>query len=604
MTKDKQPSALSQIIAYAGSSKPLLYLGCVLSGINALISLAPLFCVWFVLRDLIKVFPNFEQASDAYIWALLAVVFSIASLLVYFIALLLTHKSAFRIAANIRTKLLEHISQIPLGYFIGHSSGEMRRTIDSSAASTEDLIAHKLPDFVASLISPIVFIVLAFVFNWLLGLLCLIPILVSVAAMWWMMGRKSAQGGEYFMQRYQQALMDMSAGATEYIRGIPVVKMFQQTTYSFKAFYKTVMDYRDMAYQYTEYCKKPQVFQLVAINSAFAVLVPAGIILAQSAENFSIFLIDFLFYVILSAFITTIMTKVMYATETVMIAQDAVNRINGILAAPIIKDVSLRESEVPENYDISISNLSFSYPGSSNQVLNNVSMKIPASSIVALVGESGGGKTTLASLIPRFWDADSGDIKIGGVSVKEIALKDLMGLVAFVFQNDHLLKMSIEDNLRLARPSASREDILAALKAAQCQDIIDKFDGGINTVIGAEGVYLSGGERQRISLARAILKDAPIVLLDEATAFADPENEALIQKAMSKLCAGKTVLMIAHRLSTVVNVDNIYVLDKGKIAESGSHNELLAHDGIYKNMWSEYQKGISWKIESEGSDVA
>lgn len=602
--KQKEPGAIFQILNYAGSHKPLFYLGCALAGINAILSIVPLFCVWFIIKDLIEVYPNFNQASGALNWALLAVLSSVLSIIVYFIALMCTHKTAFRIAANMRRVLIDHISKVPLGYFINKSSGEMRRTIDNSTGATEDVIAHKVPDFVASMVTPLIFLVLMFVFDWIMGLLCLIPILVSFGAMWWMMGRKSAQGGKYFMQRYQQALMDMSNAATEYVRGIPVVKMFQQTSYSFKAFYNTVIEYRDMAFQYTEYCKKPQVFQLVAINSAFVVLVPAGLILAKYTQSFPLFITNFLFYVIISASITTMMTKVMYSTETIMIAEDAMRRVNGVLSVKQLDEAKDYEIAHPKNMDITLKNVHFTYPETEQEVLKGVSMQVPDGSAVALVGESGGGKSTLATLIPRFWDASSGEVEIGGVSVRNIPTEELMKHIAFVFQHDHLLKMSIKDNVKTARPEASDKEVLEALEAAQCQDIIDKFDHGINTVIGEKGVYLSGGERQRIVLARAILKDAPIIILDEATAFADPENEVLIQKALKRLCEGKTVLMIAHRLSTITNLDRIYVLNSGVIRESGTHIDLINEGGLYSQMWDDYQKGVSWKIEGGDSDVA
>ena len=600
----KKKNAILELLGFAGKRRVLAYVGCGLSLLNAVLTVMPLVCVWFVVRDLVSVYPNWAEASSAAMWAVLAVVFAVLGIIVYFGALMASHLAAFRIAANMRKAMVRHVARIPIGYFSAHSSGEMRRVIDGCAGQTEDLIAHKLPDFVGSFATPVIFFVVAFLFDWRMGLLCLVPIAVSFAAMWWMMGREDEKGGRHFMELYQAALMRMSAAATEYVRGIPVVKVFQQTVLSFKAFHEAIIDYRDMATNYTEYCRRPQVVQLVAINSTFAVLVPAGIALAAVAPDFPAFLIDFLFYAFFSAMTTTMMSKIMYSSEAVMIAEDALRRMNTIMEVAPIAEVESAKAHHPKGASIELAGVSFSYPGSREPALRNVSLSVPAGATVALVGPSGGGKSTLASLVPRFWDADEGAVLVGGVDVRHIPAEELMGAVSFVFQDDRLFKRSLTDNVRAGRPDASDAEVLASLHAAQCDDIIAKFPDGVNTVVGKAGVYLSGGERQRIALARAILKDAPIVVLDEATAFADPENETLIQAALATLCEDKTVLMIAHRLSTVVNADRIFVIDRGCVAEQGAHEELVAQGGLYARMWRDYRTSATWRIEGGDSHVA
>lgn len=596
--------AVIRLLSFAGSRKKLSIIGCVLSGVHAIMAMVPLVCVWFVIRDLLAVAPHWSEARDIAFWGWLAFGFSVAALVVYGCALMCTHIAAFRTAANMRKSALAHLGRVPLGYFDDHASGHLRRVIDGCASQTENILAHKLPDLIGSFVAPIAFVVCLFVFDVALGLACLVPIAVSLFAMWWMIGRQTKKKGMTFMVLYQDALNRMNKAAVEYVRGIPVVKVFQQTVHSFRAFSEAITSYRDMAYQYSKSCQVPQVVQLVAINATFAVLVPVGILLAGNTGDFASFLTDFLFYVVFSALTTMMMAKMLYTTETVMMAQDSVRRIDEILAAKPLAEPTPARATHSRDASISFEDVTFSYSGMDECALRGVSLEVPAGATVALVGPSGGGKTTVASLVPRFWDASAGTVRVGGVDVRDLPSEELMAQVAFVFQNDRLFKTTLLENIRAARPDATRAEVEAAARAAQCDDIVAKLPQGFDTLMDTKGVYVSGGECQRIALARAILKDAPIVVLDEATAFADPENEALIQQAWAKLAQNKTVLMIAHRLSTVVGADTIYVLDDGALVEQGTHRELIDEGGLYAKLWDDYRSSISWKIERSDTHVA
>ena len=604
----KQRNPIARLLDFAGGHRKLTVLGCVLSGVNAVLSIAMLVCVWFVLRDLVAVAPNWALATHAAAYGLAALAFALAGLIVYFAALMCTHLAAFRTVTNMRKAALAHLARVPLGYFGTHSTGELRRVIEGATGLTEGVLAHRFPDFVGALVTPVAFLVVMFVFDWVLGLLCLVPIVVSALCMMWMM---AGGGGDEntnmmtFMKNYQDALDRMNKGAVEYVRGIPVVKVFRQTVRSFHTFRDAIAAYVDFANAYVRLCTPPQVAQLVAINATFAVLVPAGILLAQSAGDFPAFLSDFLFYVVFSALTTMMMTKVMYASQALTEAQDAVMRLEGILGAPLMHEVAPDRAKEPAGNSIEFDHVSFTYPTADAPALRDVTLSVPAGATVALVGPSGGGKTTAASLVPRFWDVGEGAVRIGDVDVRDIPQRALMERVAFVFQNERLFKQSIADNIRAARPGATRAEVEAAAHAAQCDDIVAKLPDGLDTVVGAAGVHLSGGERQRVALARAILKDAPIVVLDEATAFADPENEALIQRALAHLTRGKTVLMIAHRLSTVVGADKICVLADGRLVEEGAHDELAAAGGVYARMWEDYRRAAAWRIgKAEGGGHA
>lgn len=606
-SKNRQRNPIMRLLDFAGGYKKLTILGCVLSGVNALCAIAMLVCVWFVLRDLIAVAPDWSAAPSATGYGIAAFAFALGGLVIYFAALMCTHLAAFRTATNMRAAALEHLSRVPLGYFDAHATGELRRVIEGATGLTEGVLAHRFPDFVGALVTPVAYLVVMVAVDWALGLLCLVPVVVSAACMFWMM---AGGGGDEntnmmtFMKNYQDALDRMNKAAVEYVRGIPVVKVFQQTVRSFSTFRESIRAYREFASAYVRLCTPPQVAQLVAINATFAVLVPAGILLAQNAGDFAAFLSDYLFYVVFSALTTMMMTKVMYASQALTEAQDAVMRIERILDAPVMVDADPACALEPADDSIEFDRVTFAYPGTDRPALEDVSLRVPAGATVALVGSSGSGKTTAASLVPRFWDACEGAVRIGGVDVRDIPLSSLMDRVAFVFQNDRLFKQSLADNIRAARPDATREEVETAAHAARCDDIVAKFPDGLDTVVGARGVYLSGGECQRIALARAILKDAPIVVLDEATAFADPENEALIQKALAVLAKGKTVLMVAHRLSTVVDADMICVLDEGKVVEQGTHAELAAVGGLYAKMWDDYRTSVSWRIVGKGAGHA
>ena len=602
-SKNRQRNPIMRLLDFAGGYKKLTILGCVLSGVNALCAIAMLVCVWFVLRDLIAVAPDWSAAPNATGYGIAAFAFALAGLVIYFAALMCTHLAAFRTATNMRAAALEHLSRVPLGYFDAHATGELRRVIEGATGLTEGVLAHRFPDFVGALVTPVAYLVVMAAVDWVLGLLCLVPVAVSAACMFWMM----AGGGDdentnmmTFMKNYQDALDRMNKAAVEYVRGIPVVKVFQQTVRSFSTFRESIRAYREFASAYVRLCTPPQVAQLVAINSTFAVLVPTGILLAQNAGDFAAFLSAYLFYVVFSA----LATVVMYASQALTEAQDAVMRIERILDAPVMADADPARASEPVDDSIEFDCVTFAYPGTDRPALENVSLRVPAGATVALVGPSGSGKTTAASLVPRFWDVCEGAVRIGGVDVRDIPLSSLMDRVAFVFQNGRLFKQSLADNIRAARPDATRGEVEAAARAARCDDIIAKFPDGLDTEEGARGVYLSGGECQRIALARAILKDAPIVVLDEATAFADPENEALIQKALAVLAKGKTVLMVAHRLSTVVDADMICVLDEGRVIEQGTHAELAAAGGLYAKMWDDYRTSVSWRITGKGAGHA
>ena len=592
---EKRPrSDIAQLLDFAGSRRSLTYLGCALSAVSQLLGFGPYVCIWLVVRDLIAVAPDWQVATGITAYGWWAVGFALASIVTYFLALTCTHLAAFRCASNMRKATTERLMSLPLGYFSAHPSGELRRIIDGCASSTETLLAHMLPDVSGAVAMVVGMLVMFFVFDWRLGMACLLAVAVSIACLMRMM----SGDGMKFMRRYMGALARMNATGTEYVRGIPVVKVFQQTVFSFRAFHDAIVEYSQMAMDYAgTFCRAPQVAQLTALNGLVVFLLPVAILLALGEGDFAAFLANFAFYAIFSAIVPTAMAKLQFAGEASQMSADSLARVKGLLEAPALSVA--KAPQHPRGNAVAFHDVSFTYEGAERPALDHVSFDVPAGSTLALVGPSGGGKSTAASLVPRFWDVDGGSVTVGGVDVRQMDPHELMDQVAFVFQSNRLFRQTLADNVRAARPDATDDEVLAALSAAQCDDIVAKLPQGIHTLLGSGGAYLSGGEVQRVALARVILKDAPIVVLDEATAFADPENEALIQRALTRLAAGRTVIMIAHRLSTVVGADKIVVLDRGRVAESGPHQELLSAGGLYARMWADYERAASWKISSE-----
>ena len=592
--KEKKKNDVAVLLDYAGSYRGLTFLGLALSAAAMILGMLPYICIWLVARDLINVAPNWTQATGVTRYGWMAFAFAVAGIAVYFAALMCTHLAAFRTASNIRKKGMAHLMKTPLGFFDSNASGLLRNRLDGAASETETLLAHNLADIVGSITMLLAMIVLMFVFDWRMGAACLLAAVISLLAMFSMMGGKNAK----LMMEYQAAQDVMSKAGTEYVRGIPVVKIFQQTVYSFRAFKEAIEDYSTKAELYTDgVCRVPQSVNLTFTEGAFIFLVPVALLLAPGAlksGNFAGFVTNFAFYAVFSAIVSTALARIMFAASGMMLASTALGRIAQVMNAPTLEITA--SPQVPKDNSVEFKDVTFVYDGAERPALEHISFRVEPGQTVALVGPSGGGKTTAASLIPRFWDVSSGSVEVGGVDVRQTDPHVLMDQVAFVFQNNRLFKASILENVRAARPDATREEVQAALSAAQCGDNLEKLPNGMDTIIGTEGTYLSGGEQQRVALARAILKDAPIVVLDEATAFADPENEVLIQKAFSALTSGRTVIMIAHRLSTVVGADKIIVLDSGQIVEQGAHGELTKSGGLYARMWEDYNQAVKWRI--------
>lgn len=592
--KEKKRNSFSVLMHYAGSNKYFSYAAIVLAVISAWIALIPFYDIWRIIKEVLEVRPNFSEAVNISHYGWQAVGFALLGMVFYIAALMCSHKAAFRVQANMRIDMMKHIMKLPLGYVEAEGTGKIRKIVTDSSSATETFLAHNLPDKAVSYATPIGLLVMMMAFDWRLGLISLIPAVIAFALMGTlMMGPKMAED----MKQYQNALETMSAEAVEYVRGIPVVKTFGQTVFTFKRFKAAIDEYEKWTLGYTKNMLLPMVAFTTAANGIFAALIIAAFKLTSHGVT-NDFILNLFFYVLITSVLTVTLMKVAYAGESQMIVDDALNRMYEILGTEPLSES--KKHEKPQDTSITLDNVIFAYENSEVNAIDGVNLSVRAGEHIALVGPSGGGKTTLASLIARFWDVKRGAVKIGGADVRNIPSDELMNYVSYVFQDSKLLKMSIMDNVRMGRPDATDEEVMQALRDAQCMDIIEKFPDGVNTMIGSKGIYVSGGECQRLSIARAFLKNAPVLILDEATAFADPDNERLVQQAFEKLSKDKTVIMIAHRLSTVTNADCIYVLSDGKIAESGRHSELVAKNGIYSRMWNEYNKSVNWQVGKAG----
>lgn len=592
--KTKKQSAMSRLMDIAGNHKYFSYVSCVLAAISAWIALIPFYDIWRIIKEILEVRPNYEKATHITTYGWQAVGFALLGMVFYIVALMCSHKAAFRVQSNMRTLMMEHIMKLPLGYVETEGTGKIRKIVNDSSAATETFLAHNLPDKVVSRATPIGLLVMMMVFDWRLGLISLIPAVIAFILMGsLMMGPKMAED----MRQYQNALETMTSEAVEYVRGVPVVKTFGQTVFSFKRFKSAIDDYEKWTIGYTKNMRIPMTCFVVSCNGIFAALIIAAYKLGGNHIT-DTFALNLFFYILITSTLTTTLMKVAYAGESQMLVEDALNRMDNILNVEPLVDNG--KNEQPKDASIAIEDVTFTYDENKGNAIDHISMHIKEGEHVAFVGPSGGGKTTLASLVARFWDVKSGSIRIGGIDVKDMDPKELMKQVSYVFQDSRLLKISILENVRMGRPDATDAEVMEALKAAQCMDIIEKFPEGVHTMIGSKGIYVSGGEAQRLSIARAFLKNAPILILDEATAFADPDNERLVQKAFENLAKNKTVIMIAHRLSTVTNADCIYVLKDGKIAESGTHDALTGANGIYTHMWNEYNQSVNWQVGRTG----
>ena len=594
MPETQNKNKFIRLLNYSGNYKYLTIIGMFLSALSAICLLVPFIYIWDVVNALLAVAPDFTKAQNLDVYAINAFTFAILGITLNFFGLMGTHLSAFKNEKNMKDAAINHLLKLPLGYFSNHTSGGLRKIIDYSTAKTEVFLAHQLFDLTGAIVTPIVFLILLFSFDWLLGLICLIPIILCFVFMYPMFSKESRNN----MEKYEKYLEEMNGEAVEYVRGIPVTKAFQQSIYSFKNFINAIKNYGKFSAEYSMSTHIPMTAFTVSINGFFALLIPAGILLAGSVVDVKFFA-NFMFYIIFTPICAVMMMKIMTVSQDWMLASCALDSIEAILnECPLVDPINPQK---PKNHSIEFEGVYFDYENvdGDEHILNDVNLKINENETVALVGPSGGGKTTIASLIPRFWDVNNGSIKVGDVDVRDISTKELMKNISFVFQNTTLFKDSIYNNVAIGRKGASREDVKKALSLTQCDDIIDELPDGIDTVIGSEGTYLSGGQQQRIALARAVLKDAPIIILDEATALADPENEYLIQKAISEITKNKTVIMIAHRLSSVKNVDKIYVVENGRIVEEGNHHTLVDSEGIYSRMWVEFNQSIQWKVKSE-----
>ncbi len=586
-------STLKRLKKYAGKRKILFPVSMALSAVSAVAGMAPFVLIWLIVRELFETHGVVTSTHNISTYAWWAAGTAIGSVLFYFLALMASHLAAFRVESNLRREAMRKVINMPLGFFDTNPSGRIRKIIDDNAGITHSFLAHQLPDLAATILVPVIAVILIFAFDWRLGLACLVPVILSMGMMKMMMGGKEQE----FMKRYMTSLEEMNTEAVEYVRGIPVVKVFQQTVFSFKNFHKSIVNYNQMVLGYTRLWEKPMSAYTVIINSFVYVLAPVSILLIGYMGDYASVLLNFFLFILITPVFSQSIMRSMHLSQAMGQATEAINRLDTLTSAGT--PAGATHPKPLKAFDIRFENVSFSYPGATRKAVDKVSFHIPQGQTVALVGASGGGKTTVARLVPRFWEACEGEVRIGGINVKEIAPQELMKHISFVFQHTKLFKTTLLENIRYGNPGATLEEVQRAVDAAQCREIIEKQPLGLDTLIGAEGTYLSGGEQQRIVLARAILKNAPLVVLDEATAFADPENEHLIQQALEILTQGKTVLMIAHRLTSVMDADQILVINQGQIAERGKHVELLAREGIYNRMWKEYQQSVRWTIGKE-----
>lgn len=587
----QKSNGIKRLLEFTGNKRGVLNLSRILSGISAIFILGPFLCVYFSARNLVGVFiGNALDTENLVRLGIIALVLELIGLLLYFCALLCSHVAAFHTEKNLKMAALKHLAKMPMGYFDTNPSGKLRKIIDENSFQTETFIAHQFPDLVGAQVTMVISLILMLIFDWRVG----VPLLLLFGIGFFLQSSLMGKEGMKLMQTYQDSLETMNHEAVEYIRGISVLKVFGQTVQSITKFNDAIKSYRKFALAYTMSCKKGMVAFNSVINSSFLVLVPTALIIGLVSSDLVGFTQSFLFYVIFSPACAVMLNKILYMTSYKMQAEESMRRIDMILTAKTQEET--KQAKQPKNYDITFENVTFSYETAKQPAISELSFIAKTGARAALVGHSGSGKSTTASLIPRFYDAGGGKIKIGGIDIQEISHKDLMQMVAFVFQNPKLFKDSLLENIRAGRPNATREEVLQAAHMAQCDDILAKFPQGIDTVVGSKGVYLSGGETQRIAIARAILKNAPIIVLDEATAYADPENEQQIQKAFEGLTKGKTVIMIAHRLSTIQDADQILVMKQGKLVEQGTHTSLVKQNGEYARMWENYTKTTQWHI--------
>ena len=589
MSKKKKIFILKRFTPYMGKKKALLPLSLVLSGLSAVLNIVPFVLVWYITRDILSA-PQAINVSNVGTYAWLAFASAVAGVVVYFCALMSSHLAAFHVEVGLQKVGMQKIMSMPLGFFDQYSSGKMRKIVNDGAGTTHTFLAHQLPDMAGTVISPIVLIVLIVTIDWRMGLASLVPIILGFITMRFMTSNK----GKQFQKNYFDSLEEMSSESVEYVRGIPVVKTFGQSIFSFKRFYNSIIRYKEMVHAYTLLWRKPMSFYTIIMQSAAFFLIPMAIFLVGNGENLALVLADFIFYILISPIFTMLLMKSMHFQQNSMIAEQAIDRLDNLLNYPAMS--YSKSPRTIKSHSLEFKNVAFSYEGAGKRAVDGISFKLNEGETIALVGASGGGKTTIARLAARFWDADEGEVLVGGINVKEISKKDLMDNISFVFQNTKLFKGSLKENIVFGKKDVTVEDIRNAVDSSQSREIIEGLRDGLDTVIGSKGTYLSGGEQQRIALARAFVKNASIVLLDEATAFADPENEHLIQKALKELSRGKTTLMIAHRLTSVRNVDRILVIENGRIAEEGTHEALMSKGGLYKTMWDEYQQSVAWKI--------